>query len=574
MAMTGVRGFGGPRMGDVLFYGITWPSAAAALCAGLFFTADCLSEEKREGTLGFLFLTDLRGYDVVLGKLLATSLRGLYALLALFPILAVALLMGGITGAHFWKTCLALLNALVCSLAAGLFISAISRDSQKALAGALLLLILWTAGGPLADFIISLAKSRTFNPFWTLLSPGYSFVTAGAWGRTPYYWWGLINTQVIAWVFFALACFLTPRTWQERASKPIAANGWSYVWKYGGPKRRAKLRRKLLDQRPIVWLACRERWQSLAICAAAIIAAGAFIAILKSRMPFQAWMVWSYFGSLFTLLLYLWTASQACRLFIEARRSGFTELLLATPITETEIVLGHWRGLLRMFILPVLILMAVHVTGSALSQLSMRQIYAQASAASASSTTSTTNQAGAVTVTYSTSSRTNLAASLASLRTRGGWEQWLTTLLAATAAALSTAGNLVALCWFGMWMGMTSRTANLATLKTLLFVQIIPALIIYFGSTMLVMAVMAPFFFKSGRNSGPNMASYMMWWPLLSIGLTSLLAISKDIGFFVWSRKKLYSSFREQSARSLGQPHLAAPPPLPPIAPSIVAAQT
>ncbi|HYV26062.1 MAG TPA: hypothetical protein VFA77_00895, partial [Candidatus Eisenbacteria bacterium] len=29
MLMTGVRGFGAPRMGDVLFYGITWPSAAA-----------------------------------------------------------------------------------------------------------------------------------------------------------------------------------------------------------------------------------------------------------------------------------------------------------------------------------------------------------------------------------------------------------------------------------------------------------------------------------------------------------------------------------------------------------------
>ena len=35
--------------------------------AGVRLTADTLSEEKRNGTLGLLFLTNLRGLDVVLG---------------------------------------------------------------------------------------------------------------------------------------------------------------------------------------------------------------------------------------------------------------------------------------------------------------------------------------------------------------------------------------------------------------------------------------------------------------------------------------------------------------------------
>src|SRR3954449_10240262 len=81
--------FGPVNLGKVLFGILTWLAFIAALCAGLFFTSDCLSEEKREGTLGFLFLTDLRGYDVVAGKLLATSLRGFFALLALLPILGI-----------------------------------------------------------------------------------------------------------------------------------------------------------------------------------------------------------------------------------------------------------------------------------------------------------------------------------------------------------------------------------------------------------------------------------------------------------------------------------------------------
>src|SRR5579871_4977908 len=44
-------------------------------------TVDALSFEKREGTIGLLFLTDLKGYDIVLGKLAATSLQSFYGLL-------------------------------------------------------------------------------------------------------------------------------------------------------------------------------------------------------------------------------------------------------------------------------------------------------------------------------------------------------------------------------------------------------------------------------------------------------------------------------------------------------------
>src|ERR1044071_7211439 len=61
------------------------------LLCGVFLTSDCLSEEKREGTLGLLFLTDLKGFDVVAGKLAATSLHVVFALLAIFPIMAIPL---------------------------------------------------------------------------------------------------------------------------------------------------------------------------------------------------------------------------------------------------------------------------------------------------------------------------------------------------------------------------------------------------------------------------------------------------------------------------------------------------
>jgi len=84
----------GIRKGMMLFIAIGVLALGFCLVAGIFLTADCLSEEKREGTLGLLFLTELKGYDVVFGKLVATSLHSIYGLLAVLPLLALPLLMG------------------------------------------------------------------------------------------------------------------------------------------------------------------------------------------------------------------------------------------------------------------------------------------------------------------------------------------------------------------------------------------------------------------------------------------------------------------------------------------------
>src|SRR6476660_5793816 len=102
------------------------------LSSGIFLTADCLSEEKREGTLGLLFLTDLRGYDVILGKLLATSMRAFYALLAVFPILALTLLMGGVTLGEFFRMAIVAINTLLFSLSVGIWVSSMSRSARAA----------------------------------------------------------------------------------------------------------------------------------------------------------------------------------------------------------------------------------------------------------------------------------------------------------------------------------------------------------------------------------------------------------------------------------------------------------
>src|SRR6266566_65623 len=118
------RNSGGVRKGMMLFIAIGVLALGFCLVAGIFLTADCLSEEKRAGTLGLLFLTELKGYDVVLGKLVATSLHSFYGLLTILPLLALPLLMGGVTPGEFWRMTLALMATLFFSLSTGMVVSA------------------------------------------------------------------------------------------------------------------------------------------------------------------------------------------------------------------------------------------------------------------------------------------------------------------------------------------------------------------------------------------------------------------------------------------------------------------
>lgn len=70
---------------------------------GVFTSSICLSEEKRHGTLALLFLTDLKGHDVVSGKLANVSLSATQTLVGTWPVLAISMVMGGVSGGECWR---------------------------------------------------------------------------------------------------------------------------------------------------------------------------------------------------------------------------------------------------------------------------------------------------------------------------------------------------------------------------------------------------------------------------------------------------------------------------------------
>ena len=532
-------------MGKFLFAALTWLSLVAALFAGVFFTSDCLSEEKREGTIGFLFLTDLRGYDVVLGKLLATSLRGFYTFFAVLPVLAITILMGGVTGNEFWRVCVALLSALFTSLAVGMFVSTFSREAQKALGGTLLVLILLCGIGPALDAYI-----RPLRPLASLSSPIFLFLSAGWTGQTSYGTALLVNLSM-AFLLLGISCAVLPRTWQVKSTKTAGTgNDWGQWWRYGSIRQRLRLRARLLDLNPVLWLVSRERWQSMALWIIALLMLGITLLMFKYD---EVSFMWGYLSGALNFALYLAVAADAGRFFVAARRTGLVELLLATPLTVSDIIRGHWRGLLRMYLVPLAVCMALQFTGNIVSQ---QKNFRQMAAITTTTTVASNNQT--VIVTNTLAPATKGSANFL----EQAWVTRLMPFVSAVLGLLNTVANLLALCWFGMWMGLTTKTSNFATLKTFLFVQVIPWFVISFASTLLVALALVPGLIS--RNTG---STWFLWYTFVSAGVTTGLCLAKDAVFIVWSRRKLLTMFRTHATQTvlpafaMGPPVIVAQPP-------------
>ena len=130
---------------------------------------------------------------------------------------------------------------------------------------------------------------------------------------------------------------------------------------------------------------------------------------------------------------------------------------------------------------------------------------------------------------------------------------------------ITVAANLAALVWFGMWMGLNSKSGNVATLKTLLYVQIIPWFVISFASMMIVPFLVIPRLMQGGTTATKN---FILWFPLVMVGVASGLALVKDLVFVICSRRLLHSKFRERAAQAVTPIRLAAPPQInqPPVA--------
>jgi hypothetical protein len=426
--------FGG-RAGLVVFNALAWLAYVFCLTDGARNTADCLSAEKREGTLGLLFLTDLKPYDVILGKLMATSLNSVYGLLAIFPPLAIPLLLGGVTFAEFWRLVLVLLNTLFFSLGVGLAVSAACRDERNA----------WTTAMTVLVLLSTIPTLLGLHPAWNnstlaMWGPTTGFLhafDASYVGAPDHFWRSLRWVHGFGWFGLLLSMFLLPRAWQDRS---VLGGSW---WRRFFVRQTSELspglpvpdpdrRAMILDGNPAVWLVVRGQRRQTLLWVVVVAATGTALA---------AWIVTSGATAmavgilgmmlLIHLLLAFWVASEACHLLSGARDSGALELLLCTPLSAREVVEGHIEGLRQMFIRPVSALLTVEAVMLA------SQVYLLGA------------------------SGVNIGFCIVII------------MIVAICVAASLL-DLVAAARFGLWQGLANRHPARAVTKTVLYVLILP----------------------------------------------------------------------------------------------------
>lgn len=434
-----MMGFG-RSSGSAGFGIMTGYAFALCLLAGVFVTADCLSEEKREGTLGLLFLTDLRGYDVVLGKLAAQLIYLGYGLLAIIPAAALPLLFGGVTGGELWRISLALGNLLFYSLGAGLAASAICRRASHAMT----LTGIWLG---MVCFLVPAIQS-SFQTFglgaWTAwLSWGSPAAAYNGASEATYvlhadqFWRALGLSNLLAWAFIAFASWRLPHSWQDKPAKERTPGLLERLGFRQGTAR-IERRRELLNGAPLRWL-IGEQWSARIITwAVAILWALGMIAMGYTRQ-WEFLIAVAFYGRFLLFPIKLMFAAQATRFFVETRRTGAFELLLATPLTSREIIAAQWAMLRRIFLAPGLLIL-----GSTLLAALFISLAGNADAGSRL-----------------------MGMGIASIFGIFALVGWILDFFAMGA--------------LGMWLALTMRKPHLATGATILFVLILPSLVCGFG---------------------------------------------------------------------------------------------
>lgn len=348
-------------VGGQLFYLLAALLWVLAWLSGPLITTDALTREKREGTLGLLLLTELRGYDIVLGKAAASALQQVMLLVGVLPVLALPVAMGGISGGETFRVMVSLLLTQAFSLAVGLMFSTGCRTFWNSLSwtvgtlGVITFLpvgvdlFLRLAGRPSPDFLLGLgplglticgfAKSRQANP-----------AAAVQWS-TGAQWILFSSFLAVAWAGGRLRRgFLAAERRPAAGTHELSAHpltGWRHVHD-----------RERLEANPYYWLkhVVRSEKRPLGRIAWGMIGTSILwaVVLVVFRHGSAAWI-----QSLIALgLLTAYAATQLVKVGLvmagvrqlgEDLRSGALELLLTTPLTTSELVTGCRTALAEEF---------------------------------------------------------------------------------------------------------------------------------------------------------------------------------------------------------------------------------
>ena len=301
-------------------------------------TADSVNRERREGTLGLLFLTPLTVLDVILAKAAIHALRALTLFLAALPVLGVPFVLGGVEWEQGVLAVFQLGNAVLLGIAAGIFASVKGGSAIQVMV--------------LAE-LCALGLAVISSP-WTLTLQA-----------------ALLNSVTgIALLCVCVACSLLlfglvlqqsvmmlRRNWHDESATPerprwiellvaqfTCSPVWSAILRWD--------RKQTLGRNPVAWLqeysdtARLTKWGWFFGLLTA-----EFFAVVSAPGSWQGWLA---------AAVALGLAFSAAGSFRREDQTGLLELLLVTPLSDHKVLNGRVWGIFSHFFPAVLLLVLAY----------------------------------------------------------------------------------------------------------------------------------------------------------------------------------------------------------------------
>jgi ABC-type transport system involved in multi-copper enzyme maturation permease subunit len=355
-------------------------------------TADCIARERREGTLGLLFMTPLTASGIVLGKILAQVLRAFTLWLAVLPVLTIPFIYGGLTWADVASFLIVELCVAMLCLAAGILASSLTENRSIAFILAFLLMGAFMGVTRQYQYLKVTRAVPTVTTKWTSVirnpggapmivipPPGSRFgggrygsrVTSGGFGVSvnfvsaagPIGLSSLRPPLNVLTVDFSIAAIIlltallvagwcVERSWQDKIPS-VRRQNW--IKRYCTPifhRWFARRMQRAMERNPIAWLQ-QYSWKARAtkwgLCLLFLLLECAFVDPNRYR---------SISGMLDGLLLILAGAYTYAGVngFLQEKKTGALELILVSPIPVKKIIFGRAWGLWKQFLPAALLL--------------------------------------------------------------------------------------------------------------------------------------------------------------------------------------------------------------------------
>lgn len=321
-----------PQAGSWLFHELNSTLFFALMIFAPLLTADCISREQREGTLGLLFLTPLKARDIVLGKSLTHSVRALSLLVAALPILALPFVLGGVTGSAVLHAAALNVSGLLCALASGLLATSRTVEWIRAVVMAELL------SGLFAVLLHQMPRAySSLGRAWASSQGGFALLML----RSSDAILLLLSGLVFVWAVHRAGQHLeaswqteTAAFGQPRWVSLFSTSGfWRSVFRWN--------KSRTLDRNPIAWLQEYSWTARLTKWGWCFVVLGLELIVLMdvSTPSFIQWQ------TRLTILVGIGLAFSAVASFHRERQTGALETLLVTPLRAEDLIKGRLWGL-------------------------------------------------------------------------------------------------------------------------------------------------------------------------------------------------------------------------------------